>query len=435
MSRNQGTTSRTSQRSSPACVDFADVPGLGAMDCDGFPTDACPEEINLEGNHTITAKVLAKDPSIYAQLSKLRTELGGVSFARCIKPGMDRNGHPMIKTCGAYAGDLECYSLFRPFFEPVIRLMHEGFSPESGHRTDTDPNKVDSECIDSTGRYVFSARLALSRNLANFPLLPAISRQRRQEVECRLSGALAQLPLAAGEEMPGQYLPLSGSRSYPGRLGGMTEAEEQALREAKVLFEAPDSVLVLSSGLGRDWPEARAIFVTGHCATTGATRDTDLVAWINQEEHLQLRCQRKDADLKAAFSRVLDAERELQRLLERAHGQPAFAAPDSSFGHLSASPENVGTGLRVEVIARLPKLGVERGFRALCKRLQLQGKRAAEEGAEAWSLSNVTRVGITEVEQLNTIITGTRLLVAIEQRLERGDEGDFDAVTKAVLGA
>jgi protein-arginine kinase len=214
----------------------------------------------------------------------------------------------------------------------------------------------------------------------------------------------------------------------------MTEAEEQALREAKVLFEAPDSVLVLSSGLGRDWPEARAIFVTGNCATTGVMRDTDVAAWINQEEHLQLRCQRKDANVKAAFGRVLELERELQGILERTHGQqPAFAAPDSSFGHLSASPENVGTGLRVEVFARLPKLGAERGFRALCKKLQLQGKRAAEEGADAWVLSNIARIGISEVEQLNTIIKGAKVLVTIEQRLERGDGGDFEAVTKAVL--
>merc|ERR1712110_79164 len=128
-----------------------------------------------------------------------------------------------------------------------------------------------------------------------------------------------------------------------------------------VLFEAPDSLLVLSSGLGRDWPEARGVFVTGNCATTGAIQDKDLVAWINQEDHLQLRCQRKDANLKAAFCRIFDAERELERLVQT--NGAAFAAPDASFGHLMASPENAGTGLRVELAINLPKLGAESGFR------------------------------------------------------------------------
>ena len=48
-----------------------------------------------------------------------------------------------------------------------------------------------------------------------------------------------------------------GSRSHEAKPTGMTEEKENYLREKGNLFQEPDSTLLLSSGCGRHWPDAR----------------------------------------------------------------------------------------------------------------------------------------------------------------------------------
>ena len=49
---------------------------------------------------------LKKNPEMYDKDKGEVTKLG-VSFAKCIKTGMDNKGHAMIKTVGGVAGDLD----------------------------------------------------------------------------------------------------------------------------------------------------------------------------------------------------------------------------------------------------------------------------------------------------------------------------------------
>ena len=58
-------------------------------------------------------------------------------------------------------------------------------------------------------------------------------------------------------DLKGDYFPLHGSRSYAPKPNGMTEEKEEQLRKAGNLFQEPDSTLLLSSGCGRHWPDAR----------------------------------------------------------------------------------------------------------------------------------------------------------------------------------
>ena len=46
-------------------------------------------------------------------------------------------------------------------------------------------------------------------------------------------------------------------QSYAAKPTGMTEDKEEELRKAGNLFQEPDSTLLLSSGCGRHWPDAR----------------------------------------------------------------------------------------------------------------------------------------------------------------------------------
>ena len=79
---------------------FASLPGLGDAEIEGFPVDRCPEEMpDLSKHFSITADVLKEEPGLYDAMRSRHTPMG-VTFAKCIKTGMDNRGHPMIKTLG-----------------------------------------------------------------------------------------------------------------------------------------------------------------------------------------------------------------------------------------------------------------------------------------------------------------------------------------------
>merc|ERR1712226_1651112 len=94
------------------------------------------------------------------------------------------------------------------------------------------------------------------------------------------------------------------------------------------------------------------------------------------------------------------------------------------FGFLTACPSNIGTGLRVEVVVKLPKLGGTKGFRALCSRLQLRAA-VARTAEGTWTVSNAQRLGSSEVEQVNAVAEGVRVLSVLEQKVVRGEEVDL----------
>eukprot|EP00928_Gymnodinium_smaydae_P037271 TRINITY_DN25902_c0_g1_i1.p1 TRINITY_DN25902_c0_g1~~TRINITY_DN25902_c0_g1_i1.p1 ORF type:complete len:672 (-),score=60.66 TRINITY_DN25902_c0_g1_i1:14-1933(-) len=382
-------------------IDFSEIPGLGKDDCDGFPTRECPEELpDLSEMHSLVAQLLHKDrkgpqPGIYARLRYLRTS-NGVSLARCIKPGMDRKGHRMVKSSGLVAGDAECYDLFREIFDPIIYSLHVFATPGHRFRPERELAKLDGSNIDSSGEHVFATRISVLRNLADACFVPAMTFEQRRNVEARISAAL----LALGGELKGEYLPLRGSKSHQQVPNGMSAEQEQRLAEAGILFKAPDAAMGLSSGFGRDWPDARGVFVSS---------GNSLVAWVNKEEHLQLIVTREDSDLQAAYQLIRRAEAELDWHLNQGGDQCAFAKSDR-YGYLSANPEGIGSGMNAEVHARLPNVCSADDFRKRCKELKLLCRSAGD----AVCLSNRAHVGRSEMEQINDVISGARQLVEAE---------------------
>ena len=65
------------------------------------------------------------------------------------------------------------------------------------------------------------------------------------------------------------------SQSYEAKPNGMSLEKEEQLRSAGNLFQEPDSTLLLSSGCGRHWPDARGIYHND---------DANLFVWVNEED-------------------------------------------------------------------------------------------------------------------------------------------------------
>eukprot|EP00927_Polykrikos_kofoidii_P012832 TRINITY_DN15567_c0_g1_i1.p1 TRINITY_DN15567_c0_g1~~TRINITY_DN15567_c0_g1_i1.p1 ORF type:complete len:964 (-),score=177.46 TRINITY_DN15567_c0_g1_i1:137-3028(-) len=387
------------------------TPGLGEDDCPGFPADKCPILLpDISAHHSILADVFRKNPSIYTNLRERRTHLD-VGLARCIKSGLDNAGHEMLKTVGAIAGDEECYETFRELFDPIIHLRHGRSATASRHRSDLSVVSVSDIVIDPTGRYAVSARVRTSRSLHGVRFPTAIDRRERIEVERLLTQAIYGVRDA---DVVGEYFPLRGSKSYLARPRGMSDKEEDRLRNDHFLFQEPDSSVLLCSGMGRHWPEARGVF---------AASSKKLVAWINEEDHLRLISMQPGGGLREAFIRF---SRTLAGIEERLREEGHSFAYNERLGYLTSCPSNLGTGLRASVMLRLPLLSNHPRFQEICRSSGLQARSTLGTGGQEdtglFDVANAQRLGATEAELVNKVALGCAQLVKMEQALERGEE-------------
>ncbi|MBN2566071.1 MAG: protein arginine kinase [Candidatus Eisenbacteria bacterium] len=125
-------------------------------------------------------------------------------------------------------------------------------------------------------------------------------------------------------------------------------------------------------------------------------------AVINEEDHLRLQCIRSGLMPVDAWRLVERVDSELERNLHYAF--------DSDWGFLTACPTNVGTGLRVSVLAHLPGLsrtgGISRVLGSLSN-LGLTVRGFYGEGSAAqggfFQVSNQTTLGQSEGDITNTV--------------------------------
>ncbi|CAD7941806.1 unnamed protein product [Amoebophrya sp. A120] len=385
------------------------MPGLGDEEYPGFPHDVCPDECpDLSNHNSIMTDVLKKDPTLYANL-KDKVTSGGVTFARCIKTGMDNKGHPMIKTCGCVAGDEESWTVFADLFDPVIDIRHGGYAKTAKHPTDMDVSKLSTTSIDPTGEYVISTRVRTGRSIRGILLPPACTKEGRRELERVVVKALMTLD----GDLKGDYYPLAGSKSYEPKPNGITYEEEETLRKEHFLFQEPDSTLLLSGGMGRHWPDARGIFFNDK---------KNFLVWVNEEDHTRIISMQMGADIKEVFERFVSGCNAVQDVV-KAEGYDFMH--NDHLGYVLVCPSNLGTGLRASVMVKLPKLSARHDFRDICKgmRLQARGGAGVDSGAVGgiFDISNSDRLGVSEVALVNNMIEGCAKLIKMEQALEKGE--------------
>jgi creatine kinase len=354
------------------------------------------------------AEVLRKNPKIYDNLKNTQTKKG-VTLAACIKTGMDNKGHPMIKTVGMTAGDEDSFEVFKELFDPVIDIRHGGYKPDAKHPTDLDTSKLSSTVIDPTGKYVLSTRVRTGRSIRGLRLPPTCKKGERREVERVMTKAL----LGLEGELKGDYYPLAHSNSYPPKMGGMTMEEEDKMRDEHFLFQEPDSTLLLASGMGRHWPDARGIF---------ANEAKNFLVWCNEEDHTRIISMEMGADIKNVFTRFVLAVNTCEEVVKK---EGYDFMHNDHLGYILVCPSNLGTGLRASVMVKIPFLSARKDFKEICSGLRLQprggaGVDSASSGG-VFDISNSDRLGTSEVALVNLMIEGCAKLVQMEQKLEKGE--------------
>ncbi|XP_035699618.1 creatine kinase M-type-like [Branchiostoma floridae] len=220
---------------------------------------------------------------------------------------------------GVYAGDEECYYLFRDVFDPITKECH-GINEIPVHISNLDPRSLTS----------------VIKNKA--PI---------RSTRCRV------------------------------------ESDE---------YQA-------GAGIGRDWPEGRGIFYNN--AKT-------FLAWVNEEDHLRIISMQKGANVEQVFDRLCRGINAINKaLLKQAQTEFAF---HKQYGYLSSCPTNLGTGMRASVHMHIPNTLTESQFKNRCCKLGLDvrgrhGEKCDSDGG-VYDVSNLQRLGSTEVEQVQTLVDG-----------------------------
>jgi protein arginine kinase len=176
---------------------------------------------------------------------------------------------------------------------------------------------VDAVWLDGSGPHadiVIATRARLSRNLAGLPFPHRAGAAELATIASDLGRQLRRLPgLADGWSI---------------EVGACEPRSRQLLREK--MLAGPD---LLAN------PEHRHLV---------AARDLGQAGLLNAEDHLQLCAWRSGFDPVAALADVMGLDDGLAGSFE-----PAFS---EDYGYLTASPGNVGTGLRLTAVLHLPAL-------------------------------------------------------------------------------
>jgi len=289
---------------------------------------------------------------------------------------------------GIYAPDAEAYSLFAPLFDPIIDDYHQGFKPTDKH-PQTDFGDLNTLVdLDPEGKYVVSTRVRCGRSLAGYPFNPCLTEAQYKEMEDKVSSTLT----AMEGELKGKYYPLTG----------MDKATQQQLIDDHFLFKEGDRFLQAANAC-RFWPTGRGIYHNDN---------KTFLVWVNEEDHLRIISMQKGADLKAIFSRLVNAIKAIEAKLP-------FSRSDR-FGYLTFCPTNLGTTIRASVHIALPKLAANKAKLdeiAAKYNLQVRGTRGEHTESEGgiYDISNKRRLGLTEYQAVKEMQDGILELIKLEK--------------------
>ncbi|XP_028660528.2 creatine kinase S-type, mitochondrial isoform X1 [Erpetoichthys calabaricus] len=266
------------------------------------------------------------------------------------------------------------------------------------HHTDLDSSKVTHGQFDE--RYVLSSRVRTGRSIRGLSLPPACTRAERREVERVATMALSGLK----GDLAGRYY----------RLTEMTEQEQQRLIDDHFLFDKPVSPLLTCAGMARDWPDARGIW---------HNFDKTFLIWINEEDHTRVISMEKGGNMKRVFERFCRGLKEVEKLIQERGWEFMW---NERLGYILTCPSNLGTGLRAGVHVRLPHLSKDPRFNKILDNLRLQkrGTGGVDTAAvgDVFDISNLDRIGRSEVELVQLVIDGVNYLIDCEKRLEKSQD-------------
>ena len=321
---------------------------------------------------------------------------------QCMNSGIENPDSEM----GCYACQPGDYDALRPFFAKALAAYHK-VGEDARHMNNWSLDGVAGLPGDGVldmanlGLPALSMRVRVGRNLADFPLPGAMTRDDRVALERRMMQAFDLL--IADPDYGGTYHSLT-----PGNPAQIDTAAYQALVDDHVMFkDMSNDPYLVTAGIAADWPHGRGCYVS---------QDRGFIIWVGEEDHLRIMCMERGTVLNRVFDRLktaLDVVSGIEGL--------SFATSDD-YGVVTSCPTNLGTGMRASVHIQLPNLtsdGTDKRAKAIAKPLGLSVRGAGGEhtpiGADGTvDISPSARCCITEAEIIAALYKGIALLKAQE---------------------
>ena len=160
-------------------------------------------------------------------------------------------------------------------------------------------------------------------------------------------------------------------------------------------------------------------------------KDKNFLVWVNEEDHIRVISMQKGGNMKEVFERFCTGLQKVEELMKKSGHEFMWS---EHLGFILTCPSNLGTGLRAGVHVKIPNLAKdEKRLDQILEKLRLQkrgtgGVDTASVGG-VYDISNADRLGFSEVELVQTVVDGVKLLVDLEKKLEK-DESIDDLVPK-----
>lgn len=344
------------------------------------------------------------DPDYFATLSgdhKAR-------LLKCMNSGIENPDSQM----GCYACQPSDYDDFKPFFSKVLSLYHE-VPQDACHVNNWDLQGIKNPTgdlpedrvldVSKLGLSGLSMRIRCARNLKDFPLPGAMTKDDRVRLEQKMMAAfdiLIEMP-----QFGGRYYSLT-----PGNPCFIDENKYDELVGDHIMFKNMDADSYLTAaGIAADWPFGRGCYVSD---------DRETIVWVGEEDHLRIMCMRNGTVLNEVFDRLkvtLDVVEAIDSL------EFAYSA---DYGVVTSCPTNLGTGMRASLHIALPNLtadGTDNKVKAIAKPLGLSVRGMGGEhtpiGADGTvDISPKARFCITEAQIVASLYKGIALLMASENK-------------------
>ncbi|KAF4090290.1 hypothetical protein AMELA_G00050240 [Ameiurus melas] len=372
-----------------------------------YSSEAEYPDLTKHNNHM--AKVLT--PQLYERLRSKQTP-SGFTLDDVIQTGVDNPGHPFIMTVGCVGGDEETYDVFKDLLDPVIMDRHGGYKPTDKHKTDLNPaNLKGGDDLDPN--YVLSSRVRTGRSIRGFCLPPHCSRGERRAVEKLSVEALGAL----SGDLKGKYYALKNMSDAEQQQGLMTTS---SLTSLCLPCCWPLGWPVIGLMPGEYAPSILATVLTT-CPSLVAQCQQNIPR-VGERDHLRVISMQKGGNKggKKVFTRFCTGLTKIEELFKN---KGYVFMWNEHLGYVLTCPSNLGTGLRAGVHVKLPNMSKHNKFEEVLKRLRLQKRGTGGVDTAAvggvFDISNADRLGFSEVELVQMVVDGVKLLVEMEKRLEK----------------
>ena len=209
------------------------------------------------GTKSLLSKYLTKE--VWEKLQEAKDKVG-FTFKKAIFSGCQNTDSGV----GVYAGSHDSYHAFAELFDKVIEDYH-GHKKDAKHVSDMNHENLNAPPFpEAEAKLIKSTRIRVGRNLADFPLGPALTKEQRKEIETKVVQALTTFE----GDLAGKYYALSS----------LKEEERKQLIDDHFLFKEGDRFLE-AVGLNRDWPDGRGIF---------HNNEKSFLVWVNEEDQLRI---------------------------------------------------------------------------------------------------------------------------------------------------